>query len=125
MTLEEGEEPLRPFPFADAKGNYVAAVSERGRLLLFAIEEMRQLARGRGVIVMGLEQGERLAAVAVSNQKELTIRGIGRGGRERTVTLKGEKLIHHAGHRARMGRVLPDKLKPAALEVTPPKPAES
>ncbi len=28
---------------------------------------------------------------------------------------------HYAGHRARMGRVLPDKLKPQTLKV-PPKP---
>jgi topoisomerase-4 subunit A len=120
MTLEEGEEPIRPFPFADAKGNYVAAASAQGRLLLFSIEEMRQLARGRGVIVMGLEKGERLVAVAVSEKRELTVRGTGRGGKEKSVTLKGEKLIHHAGHRARMGRVLADKLKPAALEVAKP-----
>ncbi|MFZ5557245.1 MAG: DNA topoisomerase IV subunit A [Pseudomonadota bacterium] len=120
MTLDEGEEPLRPFPFADAQGNYVAAASEHGRLLLFSIEEMRQLARGRGVIIMGLEPGERLAAAAVSNRKELSVKGTGRGGKEKSVTLKGDKLVHHAGHRARMGRMLADRLKPAALEVARP-----
>ena len=120
MALEEGEEPVRPFPFADTKGNYVAAVSEGGRLLLFSIEEMRQLARGRGVIVMGLEKGERLVAVAVSAQQQLTVTGTGRGGKPKTVTLKGEKLVHHAGHRARMGRVLPERMKPSALEVAKP-----
>jgi hypothetical protein len=39
------------------------------------------------------------------------------------VELADKKLWHYAGHRARMGRVLPDKLKPVALKVQP-KPGE-
>ena len=117
MTLEEGEEPLPPFLFDAAPGNYIAAVSEQGRLLLFSIAEMRELARGRGVIVMGLEQNEKLVSVAVSDQQKLTVLGTGRGGREKTVTISGEGLAHHAGHRARMGRVIADKIKPSRLMV--------
>ncbi|MBL8541729.1 MAG: DNA topoisomerase IV subunit A, partial [Betaproteobacteria bacterium] len=112
ITLEAGEEPLPPFLFEDAPGNYVAALSEQGRLLLFSIAEMRELAKGRGVIVMGLEQGEKLVAVAVSDQRKLTVVGTGRGGREKTVNISGDELAHHAGHRARMGRVIADKIKP-------------
>ncbi len=117
MTLEEGEEPLPPFLFEDAPGNYVAALSEQGRLLLFSIAEMRELAKGRGVIIMGLEQDEKLVAVAVSEQRKLTVVGTGRGGRDKTVNISGEELAHHAGHRARMGRVIADKLKPSGLVV--------
>jgi topoisomerase-4 subunit A len=117
MTLEEGEEPLPPFVFEDAHGNYVAAVSEQGRLLLFSIAEMRELAKGRGVIVMGLEKGEKLVAVAVSDQRKLTVIGTGRGGRDKTVNISGEELAHHAGHRARIGRVIADKIKPSGLVV--------
>ena len=123
MTLEEGEEPLPPFAFEESSANYVAALSEQGRLLLFSIAEMRQLSKGRGVIVMGLEKGEKLVAVAVSVQRKLTVVGTGRGGREKTVTISGEELAHYAGHRARMGRVIADKIKPTGLVVvTPVKP---
>ena len=115
MTLEEGEEPLAPFVFDEAPGNYVAAVSEQGRLLLFSISEMRELAKGRGVIVMGLEENEKLVAVAVSDQRKLTVIGTGRGGREKTVTIARDDLAYHAGHRARMGRVIADKIKPSGL----------
>jgi len=121
MSVEVGEVPLAPAVFEEARGNYVVAVSEQGRLLAFDIGEMRQMARGRGVIVMGLEEGEKLIAVAVTDAKELIVEGIGRGGKEKQVRLAGDKLAHHAGHRARMGRVLPDKLKPRALKL-PPKP---
>lgn len=121
MSVESGEVPLTPAVYEEARGNYVAAVAGQGRLLTFDIAEMRQMARGRGVIVMGLEKDERLIAVAVTNAKELFVEGVGRGGKEKQVRLAGDKLAHHFGHRARMGRVLPDKLKPRAL-VLPAKP---
>ncbi|HKB81760.1 MAG TPA: DNA topoisomerase IV subunit A [Burkholderiales bacterium] len=119
MTIDEGHTPLAPFGFEDAKGNYVAALSERGRLLLFSIDELKVLAKGRGMIIMGLDDGETLAAVAVSNKQTLTITGIGqRTGKEKPITLSGEKLAHHILKRARMGRVLPEKLKtPLGIKV--------
>jgi len=119
MSVDAGEAPLAPAVYEEARGNYVVAVSEQGRLLTFDIKEMRQMARGRGVIVMGLEEGEKLIAVAVTDAKELIVEGVGRGGKEKQVRLAGDRLAHHAGHRARMGRVLPDKLKPRALTLPP------
>jgi topoisomerase-4 subunit A len=121
MSVEAGEVPLAPAAYEEARGNYVVALAEQGRLLTFDITEMRQMARGRGVIVMGLEKDEKLVAVGVTNEKELTVEGVGRGGKEKQVRLAGEKLAHYHGHRARMGRVLPDKLKPRALTL-PAKP---
>ena len=86
---------------------------------------MRQMSKGRGVIIMGLEKDEKLVAVAVSDQRKLTVVGTGRGGREKSVSISGEELAHHAGHRARMGRVIPDKLKPTGLVARPAKPQAS
>jgi len=121
MSVEPGEAPIAPAVYEDAKGNYVAAVAEQGRLLTFDIAEMRQMARGRGVIVMGLEKSEKLVAVAVTNAKELIVEGVGRrGGKAREVRLSGDKLAHHFGHRARMGRVLPDRMTPSAIKLPPP-----
>jgi len=117
LSVEDDERPLQPMPYREAAGNYVVAVSGQGRMLLFQLAEMKQMARGRGVIVMGLEKDEKLVAVAVTSQRTLTVSGIGRGGKEREVTIAEKDMGHYAGHRARMGRVLPDKLKPQALRL--------
>jgi topoisomerase IV subunit A len=122
MTIDEGETPVPPYMYEEAAGNYVAAISEQGRMLLFQVPEMKQMTKGRGVIVMGLEKGEKLVAVAISDQPGLWVIGLSRG-KEKEVEIKRKDLGHYAGHRARMGRVLPDKLKPTALKMMP-KPAE-
>ena len=113
MTLEAGETPIAPFVYRESPGNYVAAVSERGRLLLFAIAELKYQPRGRGMIVMGLEEGEKLHAIAISDEPRLIISGTAaRSGKEKELVLEQSKLAHHILKRARMGRVLPEKLKP-------------
>ena len=119
MTVEPGETPLPPFIYDEATGNHVVALSGEGRLLAFDIAEMRAMSKGRGVIVMGLEQGEKLLAAAVTKLTSVSVSGIGRGGKEKALEIRGEKLRHHVGHRARMGRVLPEKVKPTGLSVPP------
>jgi topoisomerase-4 subunit A len=121
MSVEAGETPLAPFIFEDAPDNHVVALSGEGRLLAFDIAELRAMSKGRGVIVMGLEKGEKLLAAAVTRLTSVTVSGIGRGGKEKTLEIKGEKLRHHVGHRARMGRVLPEKLKPPMGLAVPPR----
>jgi len=119
MSVDAGETPLAPFVYEEAAGNHVVALSANGRLLAFDIGEMRAMSKGRGVIVMGLDKGEKLLAAAVSRLTSVTVSGIGRGGKEKALEIKGEKLRHHVGHRARMGRVLPEKIKPGGLAVAP------
>jgi topoisomerase-4 subunit A len=113
MTLDESETPIAPVIYDEAPQNLVVAVSAEGRLLAFEAGELRALARGRGVIVMGLEEGEQLLAVAVTARREIALSGIApRSGKEKEIVIAGAKFEHHVGHRARMGRVLPEKLKP-------------
>jgi topoisomerase-4 subunit A len=113
MTLDESETPIAPVIYDEAPQNLVVAVSAEGRLLAFEAGELRALARGRGVIVMGLEEGEQLLAVAVTARREIALTGIApRSGKEKEIVIAGAKFEHHVGHRARMGRVLPEKLKP-------------
>jgi len=98
-------------------------VSAEGRMLLFPLAELKYMSKGRGNVVMGLENEEKLVAVAVSDQPKLTVSGVARG-REKDVELVAPKLWHYVGHRARMGRVLPDKLKPTGLKVVPKQEAD-
>ena len=93
-------------------GNFVAALTEKSKLLLFSIAELKYQPRGRGMIVMGLDEEDRLAAVAVSDKPVLTVTGTAqRSGKQDKVALSRDKLTHHVLKRARMGRVLPKKLK--------------
>ena len=117
MTLKEGDAPLKPFVYTEAKDNRVIAVSEKARLLAFDAGELGYLARGRGVQLMGLDRSEKLVAVAMTDKKEITVHGIGRGGKDKMLRLAGEKFNHHVAHRALKGRVLSEKLKPVGLKV--------
>jgi len=122
MTLEETDIPIAPSVYEESPGNFVTALSERGRLLLFAIAELKYQPRGRGTIVMGLDEGDKLFAVAVSDRPKLIVRGVNRNGNEKELVLEKDKLAHHVLKRARMGRVVPGVVKSTAL-VVPVKPA--
>jgi topoisomerase IV subunit A len=111
MTLGQSETPVAPLMFDDGQGRYVAALAEQARMLVFDISEMRSVSRGRGVIVMGLEEGEKLLAVTVLSGASVKVRGT-KSGKDKEVEFTGERFQHYVGHRARMGRVLADRLKP-------------
>src|SRR5690606_5832649 len=68
ITLDDGDEPLKPAPLmADASA--IACLSEKGRLLVFGLDEIKSLsAGGRGVILMDLEKGEKLLAAQAISQ---------------------------------------------------------
>ena len=93
MTLEPGEEPLPPFQFQEAPATILplGAVGAGAAAALLHRRNAPELAKGRGVIVMGLERREKLVAVAVSHQRKLTVIGTGRGGRDKTVNISGEE----------------------------------
>jgi topoisomerase IV subunit A len=117
MSVDEGHTPIAPYVYEDSPGNFVATLSEGGRLLLFAIDELKYQPRGRGVILMGLDEDDKLFAAVVSDQPRLVVRGGIRGGKEKEVELKQDKLAHHVLKRARMGRVVSGVLKSTALIV--------
>ena len=66
MTLQEGDEVIRPAPVPD-KPEMAVALSENGRMLLFPADELKELARGRGITLMGLDDGEKLVAVGFAD----------------------------------------------------------
>ena len=113
MNLDQGERLLAP---AKADGNWIAAVSENGRLLMFARAEMKTQSGGRGVIVMALEAGEALAAVAVpADDAVLTVEGIGRGNKAVSLTLKPAQREALRQRRARKGSALTPRVKPERM----------
>ncbi|HLW05075.1 MAG TPA: DNA topoisomerase IV subunit A [Azoarcus sp.] len=113
MTLAQDEQVLNPAP---ALGDWIVAVSSNSRVLVFPRAEMKQQAGGRGVIVMALDKGETLSAVAVpAPDTTLTVSGTGRGGKAADIHLKPNQLETLRSKRARKGTPLTRNLKQISL----------
>lgn len=114
MTLDENDLPLPPKRLTSNAGA-LACLSEKGRLLVFGLDELKTMSGGRGMILMDLEVGEKLLAAQPIGQRGVTVSGIGRGGKAQEVSLSATGLAAHIGKRARKGKALESKLKPRVL----------
>jgi topoisomerase-4 subunit A len=118
ITLEAAEQILPPVLFIPSELAWVVSVTRLGRLLAFPLFEMKRLsAGGRGLIVMGLEEGDALASVIVTVKAKLSVSTETGTGRERIVRLSENDLLAHFGKRARMGKMLPLKVKFCVISV--------
>ncbi len=120
MTVDEGVTPLRPGlvdPMRDAR---IACVSEKGRLLVFEAAEIKaQSGGGRGVILMGLDDGESMLAALPCNEDGITLTGTFRN-KPSELVVAGKDLAAHAGHRARKGTLARSGFKPLTAAKAPP-----
>ena len=115
ITVDK-ETILAPVPFLLTDQSRVAAVSSNGRLLVFLLAELKRLpGGGKGVIVMGLGDGDSLVAATIINQHEVKITGKV-GTKEQVVKLSGTNLEGYFGKRARGGQRLLSKVKPSGIE---------
>ena len=114
MKLGEKDEPLRP-AIIKAGENRVVTLTEKQRLLAFALDEVNVMTGGRGVILQELELREKLMALAVVGSAGVVIEGAGRGGKEFNHTLAGKELTPYVAKRARKGKLLLVKMKAAGL----------
>ena len=85
-------------------------------MLLFPADELKELARGRGITLMGLDEGEKMIAVGFGDSKSVTVAGRSRSGSEKTVRVSGEDLQKHIVRRARKGCLLPGKIVPVSVK---------
>ncbi len=118
ITIEGDEQILPPVLFTPAEQSWVISASRSGRLLAYALAEMKRLpAGGRGVIVMGLEDNDALASILVANKSKIVVTTQAGTGREQLIRLSENELQTHFGKRARMGRMLPMKAKSVVTQV--------
>jgi topoisomerase-4 subunit A len=116
MTLDDGAKPLPPRVIGD-KASAVACLSEKGRLLVFGMDELKALANGgRGVTLMELEDKESLLATQPISQKGVKVHGTWAGAKAREVDLSASALAIHINKRARKGKALVAKVKALGLE---------
>jgi len=115
ITVDK-ETILAPVPYTAGPHAIIASVSAAGRLLVFLLADMKHLSGGgKGVIIMGLAEGDSLAATQVIHQPELKITGMV-GSKEQQLKLTGNGLQEYFGARARGGKNLPMKMKPTKIE---------
>jgi topoisomerase-4 subunit A len=80
------------------------------------MDEMKVLSNGgRGVILMELEDKEKLVAVRAITQKGVTVQGIGNAQKAKEERMGPAALEPHFGKRARKGKAMPTRIKPTGL----------
>ena len=108
LTLEGKEAPLPPaaVPAGEVLGVQLACLSMNGRLLTYALDELKHQPKGgRGLTLIDLEAKDALVSVAAFTQA-LQVLGSGRGGKPKEEVLKGANLAGYAGKRARKGKAV-------------------
>jgi topoisomerase-4 subunit A len=116
LSLDKGEKPVQPAKVsADGTPLALAAISQAGRLLVFPLDEMKVMAKGRGLMILDLAPKDELAAIGIGTGKSFTVLGAGRAGKTTEWAVSGRDLTAYRGSRARKGQVIPAKLKPTGL----------
>lgn len=109
MSVDEGARLLPPLLFDGAEGLHVATLSSGGKLLIFTLDQMKELSGGgRGNVLMGLDEGETLAAVCVAHTS-LTLLCNTRGGKPVETSVAPRDWEQWLGKRARKGKPAPGR----------------
>jgi len=109
LRIPSGGRAVVPAPVPEDAECLIAAVSSIGRLLLFEMEELPELAKGKGNKLINIpgkkyQAGEEklVAATVVPEDGNLLVHTD-----SRTMTLKWDDLDHYYGERALRGNMLP------------------
>ncbi len=104
LNVPDGAQVMPPQLVQDQETDLVAALSNEGRLLVFPLKDLPELARGKGNKIMGLPGAEErlVALIALSASDSLVVQS-----GKRQLTLKPSDLSHYRGERGRRGHKLP------------------
>ena len=109
ISLPNGGRGMQPSSIASVDGSWVAAATNEGRLLVFPLEDLPQLARGKGNKIIGIPSAraqsreEYVVAVQVITEQDSLLVHAGK----RHIKLKFAELEHYRGERGRRGNKLP------------------
>ncbi len=113
LTVPKGANALIPKAITDVESQYLAAVTNEGRLLLFPLALLPVLARGKGNKIINIPAAhiatheEYVVDLAVLNENSSLTLHAGK----RHLTLKPSDLAHYQGERGRRGNKLPRGLR--------------
>ncbi|WP_312380764.1 DNA topoisomerase IV subunit A [Stutzerimonas balearica] len=109
LSLPNGARVVAPRPLGSLDQDWLAAVTTEGRLLVFPVRDLPQLAKGKGNKIIGIP-GDRVASreeylvdLAVLPDGATLVLQAGK----RTLSLRAEDLEHYKGERGRRGNKLP------------------
>jgi topoisomerase-4 subunit A len=109
LTVPAQARVLVPSRVANLDTDLIAAVSNEGRLLVFPVKDLPQLAKGKGNKIIGIATDRHTAreeyvagAVVLPRGESLTVLS-----GKRHMTLKPADLEHYMGERGRRGSMLP------------------
>jgi topoisomerase-4 subunit A len=109
LKLPEGSRVLPPLLIKDYANDLVVAITNEGRLLMFALAELPELPRGKGNKIISIASGrvsERLEfVVALCVLARIDVLTIHAG--KRHLSMKPADLEHYRGERGRRGNKLP------------------
>jgi topoisomerase-4 subunit A len=109
LSLPKNALALMPKLITNVENQYLAAVTNEGRMLIFPVAELPVLPRGKGNKIINISSAkaasheEYLAAIAVLDEKNELIVYSGK----RSLKLTGDNLAYYRGERGRRGNKLP------------------
>lgn len=109
INLPAGAQVMVPKVVRNAEQDLLAAVTTEGRLLVFNVSDLPQLAKGKGNKIIGIP-GDKVAS---REEYMVGFAIVPPGGQlvlqagKRTLSLKGDDLEHYRGDRGRRGNKLP------------------
>lgn len=109
INLPKGSRVLQPKPVTDPDHQYVVAVTNEGRMLMFPVAELPELAKGKGNKIISIP------GARVENREEYVVDMVVLGtdnqlkifAGKRHIGLKFADLEHYLGERGRRGNKLP------------------
>ena len=115
MKLADQAEILPPC-VVRSEQTHLACLSQEGRLLIFELEQVRQLTSGgQGVSLMDLNLNEKLVAALPTEPSGVIVLGQARNGKPREHAVKRKNFEAHTGNRARKGKSLEVRFKVIGL----------
>jgi len=103
LTLPGGAAVLPTKRVRDAAEQLLAVASTAGRLLIFPVADLPELARGKGNKLLGLREGEKVAALAILDAGDGLLLTSGK----RHLTVKPAEIEGFQGNRGGRGKALP------------------
>jgi topoisomerase-4 subunit A len=109
LRTPQGSLALQPAPVLDRENDFIAAFTSQGRLLIFPVKDLPELAKGKGNKIINIP------AASVRNRLETMAYLVAFGERDTLMVLSGKRhinltmkeLAHYRGERARRGLKLP------------------
>jgi len=123
ISLPKGAEVMSPLAFKEINDAYIAAVSNEGRMLVFPLKDLPELAKGKGNKMISIPSARVLSgdewmvsATLFTEEDHLVIYS-----GKRHLKLRFSDLTHYVGERGRRGHKLPRGLqKVDRMEVLKP-----